>query len=58
VITIIANATVPRSIESFQTGYLRWAGRLAAYHASLVEEYPPFSLSDHKTDVPTAMVNP
>jgi hypothetical protein len=57
-ITILVNRTVPRSIESFQNGYLRWAARLAAYHASLVEEYPPFSLSDHKTDVPTAMVNP
>jgi hypothetical protein len=31
------------SILSFQRGVLRWQARLVAYHASLVEEYPPFS---------------
>jgi hypothetical protein len=44
-VAILFTRTVPASITSFQTGYLRWLARLVAYHASLVEEYPPFELS-------------
>ncbi len=43
VITILVDHTVPATIRSFQEGIVRWQARLAAYHASLVEEYPPFS---------------
>ena len=56
--SILFRARVPASILEFQTGYLRWQARLAAYHASLVEEYPPFSFGDRTSNLPTAMVQP
>jgi hypothetical protein len=56
--TILFSGTVPASILEFQTGYLRWQARLAAFHASLVEEYPPFSFADRASNLPNAMVNP
>jgi hypothetical protein len=57
-VTIVFSARVPASIVEFQTGYLRWQARLLAYHASLVEEYPPFSFRDRASNLPTAMVRP
>ena len=56
--TILIARTVPTSIVAFQTGFLRWQARLIAYHASFVEEYPPFSFGDRSSNLPTAMVNP
>lgn len=56
-ISILIGNTVPASITSFQTGFLRWHARLLAYHASFVEEYPPFSFEDHAT-TPASMVAP
>jgi hypothetical protein len=44
--TILVDNTVPASILAFQRGVLRWQARLVAYHASLVDEYPPFSLEE------------
>jgi hypothetical protein len=55
---ILVTGTVPASILEFQTGYLRWQARLVAFHASLVEEYPPFSFQDHASNLPAAKVNP
>jgi uncharacterized protein DUF4389 len=40
---VLVNASIPDPILAFQRGVLRWQARLLAYHASLVEEYPPFS---------------
>ena len=31
-------------LYNFQRGILRWEARLLGYHASLVEQYPPFAL--------------
>ncbi|HET7505939.1 MAG TPA: DUF4389 domain-containing protein [Kofleriaceae bacterium] len=45
-VTILAHETVPPSVLAFQRGILRWQARLLAYHASLVDEYPPFSFDD------------
>ena len=42
-IAVLFGWAVPASILAFQGGVLRWQARLVAYHASLVEEYPPFS---------------
>lgn len=42
-VTILIDQQVPGWILGFQRGVLRWQARLAAYHASLVDEYPPFS---------------
>ena len=46
VVTILVDGTVPPSILAFQRGVLRWQARLLAYHASLVDEYPPFSFEE------------
>ncbi len=45
---IVLGAPIPHSIIAFQQGMLRWQARLLAYHASLVTEYPPWTLhSEH-----------
>jgi uncharacterized protein DUF4389 len=41
---VVASRTIPPAILGYQRGILRWQARLLAYHASLVEEYPPFTL--------------
>jgi hypothetical protein len=48
---VLFGAPIPDGILGFQRGVLRWNTRLVAYHASLVEEYPPFELdtADHTT---------
>lgn len=56
--SILFTARVPESILSWQAGYLRWMARLVAYHASLVEDYPPFSFGERTTTLPPAMVKP
>ena len=43
-VTVLVYESVPRSLYGFQRGVVRWLARLLGYHASLVEEYPPFSL--------------
>lgn len=43
-VMILVEQQVPGWILGFQRGVLRWQARLAGYHASLVDEYPPFSL--------------
>ncbi|HEY5923531.1 MAG TPA: DUF4389 domain-containing protein [Kofleriaceae bacterium] len=55
--SILLFRTVPASILDFQKGYLRWQARLAAFHASFIEEYPPFSFAARTPNFPTAMVN-
>jgi hypothetical protein len=42
-VLVVVGATVPEPILAYQRGVLRWQARLVAYHASLVDEYPPFS---------------
>lgn len=42
--SVLVTETVPGAILGYQRGILRWNARLVAYHASLVEEYPPFAL--------------
>jgi len=43
---ILLTEREPVGILRFQTGMVRWNARLLAYHASLVEEYPPFALDE------------
>jgi hypothetical protein len=40
---ILVTTTMPAWLLRFQRGVLRWQARLVAYHASFVDEYPPFS---------------
>jgi len=42
-VIVLFGSPMPDAILAFQRGVLRWQARLVAYHASLVEEYPPFS---------------
>lgn len=44
VVSILVSETEPAGIVRYQVGILRWQARLFAYHASLVQEYPPFAL--------------
>lgn len=46
-IDVLVAAHVPESILGYQRGVLRWQARLLAYHASLVDDYPPFTLDTH-----------
>lgn len=46
VVTILIDGQVPRVVLAFQRGMLRWQARLWAYHASLVDAYPPFSFEE------------
>jgi hypothetical protein len=43
-IMVLLQETYPQGLYDFQRGVIRWEGRLLAYHASLVGEYPPFAL--------------
>jgi hypothetical protein len=44
VVMILVQENYPEGLYNFQLGVMRWEARLLAYHASLVQEYPPFSL--------------
>ena len=43
-IMVLVQENYPEGIYNFQRGYVRWQARLLGYHASLVEQYPPFAL--------------
>lgn len=49
-ITVLLGAAMPRSLLGYQRGVLRWQARLVAYHASLVDDYPPFALDTGAVD--------
>jgi len=44
-VCILLTGKEPPGILQFQAAMVRWNARLLAYHASLVEQYPPFSLA-------------
>jgi hypothetical protein len=52
--TVVIGREVPAGILAFQGAVLRWEARLAAYHASLVDEYPPFMLDTREPPSVTA----
>ena len=43
-VMVLVRESYPEGLYNFQRGVLRWEARLLGYHASLVEEYPPFAL--------------
>jgi hypothetical protein len=43
-VNILVDRRVPDWALAFQRGVLRWNARLVAYHASFIDEYPPFVL--------------
>lgn len=40
---VLLGHAMPAGILAFQRGVLRWQVRLVAYHASMIEDYPPFA---------------
>jgi hypothetical protein len=44
VVLVLANERYPDSLWRFLLGLVRWEAHLLAYLASLVDEYPPFTL--------------
>jgi hypothetical protein len=51
-IMVLVQENYPDGIYDFQRGVVRWEARLLAYHASLVEPYPPFSLDTGPEQMP------
>jgi len=43
-VMVLVQENYPDGIYNFQRGIVRWEARLLGYHASLVEQYPPFAL--------------
>ena len=43
-VMVLIQENYPEGLYNFQRGILRWEARLLGYHASLVEQYPPFAL--------------
>lgn len=41
---VLATTRYPKALQSFQVGVLAFSARFIAYHLSLVDTYPPFSL--------------
>jgi Domain of unknown function (DUF4389) len=43
-IMVLIQENYPDGMYNFQRGLMRWEARLLGYHASLVDQYPPFAL--------------
>jgi hypothetical protein len=54
---ILIQEDYPDGLYNFQLGIMRWHARLLAYHASFVDEYPPFAL-DAGHEPPTQPASP
>jgi hypothetical protein len=53
-LSILISERVSTGAFNYLVGLQRWSLRLLAYQASLVDEYPPFSLSDAAPALPVA----
>jgi hypothetical protein len=53
-IMVLIQENYPEGMYNFQRGILRWEARLLAYHASLVDVYPPFGLDTGPAEAPSA----
>lgn len=53
-ISILVRENYSDGLYHFQLGIMRWQARLLAYHASLVDEYPPFALDGGHESAPPA----
>jgi hypothetical protein len=43
-VSVLIKETYSEDLYNFQLGIMRWQARLLGYHASLVDQYPPFAL--------------
>jgi len=51
-VMVLVQENYPEGLYNFQRGILRWEARLLGYHASLVEQYPPFALDTEPEPAP------
>ena len=51
-VMVLVQESYPDGLYNFQRGILRWEARLLGYHASLVEQYPPFALDTDPEPAP------
>jgi len=51
-VMVLVQESYPEGLYDFQRGILRWEARLLGYHASLVEQYPPFALDTEPEPAP------
>ena len=54
VVSVLINESYSEGLYNLQLGIMRWHARLLGYHASLVDQYPPFALDTG----PEAMLDP
>ena len=52
-VMVLIQENYPEGLYDFQRGVLRWEARLLGYHASLVDQYPPFALDTGAEATPT-----
>ena len=52
-VMVLIQESYPEGLYNFQRGVLRWEARLLGYHASLVDEYPPFALDTAPEPAPS-----
>lgn len=57
-VLVAISGQYPATLHRYQEGLLRLTGRLLAWDASLVEEYPPLSLGDPDDEHRGALVSP
>ena len=57
-VMVLVQESYPERLYNFQRGVLRWEARLLGYHASLVEEYPPFALDMGSAEEAAAAESP
>ena len=51
-VCILFNQQVPDALRNFQRDFLGWLARFFAYHASLIDVYPPIAFSTIKRATP------
>ncbi len=54
-VMVLMRESYPEGLYNFQRGVLRWEARLLGYHASLVQEYPPFALDTGRAEAAAAV---
>jgi len=47
-VVVLVTEVCPESLYTFQRDIVAWIGRVLAYHASLVDAYPPFALDGNE----------
>ena len=57
-VMVLVQESYPERLYNFQRGVLRWEARLLGYHASLVEEYPPFALDMGSAEAEAGVESP